>query len=94
MTAVWNMLRGNRGGGDQIKTLIEEFEYPRLGPGMMWEAFAADVDRNGGRVELSSDVVRLRHDGTTITSVDYRKDGVVTTDSRRRQSCRRCRCGS
>ena len=78
VTAVWNMLRGNRGGGDQIKTLIEEFEYPRLGPGMMWEAFAADVDRNGGRVELMSDVVCLRHDGTTITSVDYRKDGVVT----------------
>ena len=21
-----------------IKTLIEEFDYPRLGPGMMWEA--------------------------------------------------------
>ena len=78
VTAVWNMLRGNRGGGNQIKTLIEEFEYPRLGPGMMWEAFAADVDRNGGRVELKSDVVCLRHDGTTITSVDYRKDGVVT----------------
>ena len=63
VTAVLNMLRGNRGGGDQIKTLIEEFEYPRLGPGMMWEAFAADVDRNGGRVELNADVVRLRHDG-------------------------------
>ena len=78
VTAVWNMLRGSRGGGDQIKTLIEEFEYPRLGPGMMWEAFAADVDRNGGRVELNSDVVRLRHDGPTITSVDYRKNGVVT----------------
>lgn len=58
VTAVWNMLRGNRGGGDQIKTLIDEFEYPRLGPGMMWEAFAADVDRNGGRVELKSDVDR------------------------------------
>ncbi len=78
VTAVWNMLRGNRGGGDQIKTLIEEFEYPRLGPGMMWEAFAADVDRNGGRVELNSDVVRLRHDGPKITGVDYRKNGVVT----------------
>jgi protoporphyrinogen oxidase len=78
VTAVWNMLRGSRGGGDQIKTLIEEFEYPRLGPGMMWEAFAADVDRNGGRVELNSEVVRLRHDGPTITSVDYRKNGVVT----------------
>ena len=78
VTAVLNAIRGNRGGGDQIKTLIEEFEYPRLGPGMMWEAFATDVDRNGGRVELNSDVVCLRHDGAMVTSVDYRKDGVVT----------------
>ena len=79
VTAVWNAIRGNRGGGDQIKTLIEEFEYPRLGPGMMWEAFAADVERNGGRVQLHTDVVRLQHDGTNVTAVDYRKDGTVTT---------------
>jgi protoporphyrinogen oxidase len=78
VTAVLNAIRGNRGGGDQIKTLIEEFEYPRLGPGMMWEAFTADVQRNGGRVELKCDVVCLRHDGTRVTSIDYRKDGVVT----------------
>ena len=78
VTAVLNAIRGNRGGGDQIKTLIDEFEYPRLGPGMMWEAFAADVDRNGGRVELNSDVVCLRHDGSRVISVDYRKNGVVT----------------
>jgi protoporphyrinogen oxidase len=45
---------------------------------MMWEAFAADVDRNGGRVELNSDVVCLRHDGSRVISVDYRKGGVVT----------------
>jgi protoporphyrinogen oxidase len=78
VTAVWNMLRGNRGRGDQIKTLIEEFEYPRLGPGMMWEAFAADIHRNGGRVELNSDVVSLHHDGTRITTVDYRQGGAVS----------------
>ena len=78
VTAVLNAIRGNRGGPDQIKTLIDEFEYPRLGPGMMWEAFAADVERNGGRVELNSDVVCLHHDGSRILSIDYRKDGVVT----------------
>jgi protoporphyrinogen oxidase len=78
VTAVLNAIRGNRSGGDQIKTLIEEFEYPRLGPGMMWEAFAADINRNGGRIEMKSDVVCLRHDGSRVISVDYRKDGVVT----------------
>ncbi len=53
-TAITSMLlKGFRKpGAKQIKTLIEEFEYPRLGPGMMWEAFRADVERMGGTVVL------------------------------------------
>jgi protoporphyrinogen oxidase len=47
-TAVVNMLmRGvRRPGGKQIKTLIEEFEYP-AGPRNDVEAFRADVELNG-----------------------------------------------
>ena len=60
-----------RGGSKQIKTLIEEFEYPRLGPGMMWEAFQADIERMGGRVELQAPVQRIEHDGSSITVVEY-----------------------
>ena len=39
-TAVINMLvpHGSRSDAT-IKSLIEEFDYPRLGPGMMWDAF-------------------------------------------------------
>jgi protoporphyrinogen oxidase len=74
ITAVTNMLvRGLRvrAGSKNIKTLIEEFEYPRLGPGMMWEAFQAEVTRLGGRVELDAPVQRLEHDGERITVVEY-----------------------
>jgi protoporphyrinogen oxidase len=74
LTAVTNMLlRGVRspGGDKQIKTLIEEFEYPRLGPGMMWEAFHAEVERLGGTVQLESPVERVEHDGTSIVAVEY-----------------------
>ena len=74
ITAVTNMLvRGLRvrTGSKNIKTLIEEFEYPRLGPGMMWEAFQAEVTRLGGRVELHAPVQRLEHDGERITVVEY-----------------------
>ena len=35
-------------GKGNVTTLIEEFRYPRLGPGQMWEAFAAD---RGGQVD-------------------------------------------
>src|SRR5688572_25056086 len=41
-SAVRAALLGN--GGNRIKSLIEEFHYPRLGPGQMWEAFSAELD--------------------------------------------------
>ena len=31
-----------------IKTLIEEFDYPRLGPGMMWRAVTEEIRRQAG----------------------------------------------
>ena len=37
-------------GGEGVKSLIERFEYPRRGPGMMWEAAARKVEMQGGRV--------------------------------------------
>lgn len=38
-TLVWNAIRPQRNGSREkvIKTLIHEFQYPRKGPGMMWE---------------------------------------------------------
>jgi protoporphyrinogen oxidase len=59
-----------------IKSLIEEFEYPRLGPGMLWEAFRRAVEENGGQVQLQAPVVRVKRQGTRITSVVVnRSDG-------------------
>jgi protoporphyrinogen oxidase len=52
-----------------IRTLIEEFDYPRLGPGMMWEAVRNAIDAGGGQVCLDHGVVRLRRDGQRIGAV-------------------------
>src|SRR5690348_10818710 len=41
--AVLNAFRGNSKDGAVIKTLIDSFEYPRLGPGMMWERTRDDL---------------------------------------------------
>jgi len=51
-----------------IKTLIEEFHYPRLGPGMMWSAVKNEVERRGGAVQLGSDVLQVCRNGHRITS--------------------------
>ena len=78
-TAVINMLAPwlNRRPGRQVKTLVHEFEYPRLGPGMMWEAFAARVERLGGSLQLNARVTGLVHDGRTISGVEIeRADGI------------------
>jgi protoporphyrinogen oxidase len=68
-----------------VTSLIEEFHYPRLGPGQMWEAVAAEVERAGIRVELGARVTRLRHADGRIVSVvvdgerELAVDGVVSS---------------
>jgi protoporphyrinogen oxidase len=70
--AVINMLAPwlNRRPGREVKTLVDEFEYPRLGPGMMWEAFAARIEGLGGSVLLNARVTAVSHDGHTVRGVE------------------------
>ena len=56
--------------GDAIKSLIDEFQYPRLGPGQMWEEAARRVEELGGRVLLDHRVVGILRGGDRITAVD------------------------
>jgi len=53
------------GNGNKPKTLIEQFKYPRLGPGQMWEAAAEQVEEAGGRVLMGMDVCRLCRNSET-----------------------------
>jgi protoporphyrinogen oxidase len=50
-------------GGDVVKTLIETFQYPRKGPGMMWEAAASKITERGGRILMGRELVELAYDG-------------------------------
>jgi protoporphyrinogen oxidase len=52
-----------------IKTLIEEFNYPRLGPGMLWNKVRKEVEERKGVVRLNSGVVRIRLAGKRIEHV-------------------------
>jgi protoporphyrinogen oxidase len=52
-----------------VKTLVNEFEYPRFGAGMMWEKTRDDIVREGGRVLLGREVTRIERDGNQITSI-------------------------
>ena len=65
--AVWNAFFGGRkskGKGEVIKTLIDSFQYPRLGPGQMWEAARDKVRPAGGAVHMD----RRRRAGSSTTA--------------------------
>ena len=49
-------------GADTVKTLIENFQYPRKGPGMMWDAAARKIRNNGGRILMGRELVALEYD--------------------------------
>jgi protoporphyrinogen oxidase len=68
--ALRNMLLGSgRRKGEVITTLIDQFHYPRLGPGMMWERCRERLEKAGTETRLRTRVVSLRHDGRAVRSV-------------------------
>lgn len=57
-------------GANDTTSLIEEFEYPRLGPGQMWERFRDKVRENGGEVRMKNAVTRVFREGNRVTAVE------------------------
>ena len=62
---------GRRG---QIKTLIESFQYPRHGPGMMWDAAAEKIRARGGAIRM----------GRTLSGLTWNAAAGIWTASLRR----------
>ncbi len=68
-----------RDGGD-VRSLIEQFHYPRLGPGQMWEAMAAEIVGAGGEVRLGARVTRLELADGRVTAVHAGGERVAVAD--------------
>lgn len=57
-------------------SLIEEFKYPKLGPGELWDVTAEKIMALGGTIRKNSRVTNIQRDAAgVITSVDYEADG-------------------
>jgi protoporphyrinogen oxidase len=50
-------------------SLIEQFLYPKYGPGQMWKEVARIVREKRGDIYLRHRVIRVEHNGSMITSV-------------------------
>ncbi|NJK74387.1 MAG: NAD(P)/FAD-dependent oxidoreductase [Microcoleus sp. SU_5_6] len=70
-TAIINALFGS----NDTKTLIKEFDYPALGPGMMWEKFAEAVETKKGKVYLDTKVISFQREGNKIKSITAEQNG-------------------
>jgi protoporphyrinogen oxidase len=58
-----------------IKTLIDQFDYPQQGPGMMWNAVKEQIEKRGGLVRLNANVAGIRLKGKCIDSVLVANNG-------------------
>ena len=56
-------------------SLIEQFIYPKFGPGQLWETVADEVVARGGKLEKNCRVVGIERDGQHITALRCEKDG-------------------
>ncbi len=66
-TAAKAAFLGNR--GNEVKSLIGEFHYPRFGPGQMWETMAEDIVSLGGEIHLDSPVERIEIAAGRVTAI-------------------------
>ena len=58
-------------------SLIEEFKYPKLGPGQLWDVTAEEVKNLGGQILMNSQVTKVHKDANNnMTGVTYVADGV------------------
>jgi protoporphyrinogen oxidase len=61
--------------GSVVKTLIDAFNYPKRGPGMMWEIVGDLVRKEGNHVHLGAAVDTIRWAGNRVEGMDASMQG-------------------
>ena len=72
------------GGGNKERkvetSLIEEFIYPKFGPGQLWETVAEEVKKLGGEIRMNSEVVKINTADGKINSLELADGSTVDGD--------------
>jgi len=61
---------GNVSQKDTQTSLIEQFLYPKFGPGQMWDEVARQIKERGGGIRTSMTVSRIVTDGLKVNAVE------------------------
>jgi len=70
--AIKNAILPKKKGAAVLTTLIDQFRYPRLGPGQMWERVQTVLAERGHPVQMNQEVVSIQHNGHEVTGVVLR----------------------
>ena len=77
-----DMFRKLFGKKDAAKTetsLIEEFVYPKFGPGQLWETAAKKIEDMGGNILLGAEVKKINTEGGLVKSLEFEYEGKPVT---------------
>lgn len=66
---MWKKAFGTKDRGQVETSLIEQFWYPKLGPGQLWETVAREVENMGGTILMGHGVTSLQKQNGKIVSV-------------------------
>lgn len=66
------------------RTLVEQFDYPRLGAGQMYDALADEIVAQGVALLLNSTVTSIRREESAIASVTVHEESGLQTEIRAR----------
>jgi protoporphyrinogen oxidase len=56
-------------------SLIEEFYYPKLGPGQFWETAASEIEKMGGSIYKNCKVNKIKVNLHKVEELQYEKEG-------------------
>lgn len=65
--------------GNVETSLIEQYVYPKKGPGQLWETVAEEIEKLGGSIIKNCSVKTLETNGSEILSVGVIRDGKEET---------------
>lgn len=61
-------------------SLINEFEYPKFGPGQLWETMAGEIERMGGRIIKNCRATRIVTSDKSVRQVECDDGRIFETD--------------
>lgn len=68
-------------GGKKETSLIEEFIYPKKGPGQLWEQLAGDLEKRGVSIIMNAKVTGLSTAGGKVSSVILENGEKIVCDA-------------